>query len=186
MKNELCEYTGITRKPTLSCQRRGNLALTVVRQRFIISLWLDNKEKETHDCGAGKAIHLRPGMDATGTSQKKRKALSLCSSKGKEQPKGRVEVHSTSLESGGPNRTRCARQAGTDHKLKATRRWQLESTVADDPIPKVSQAAGKRSSIATGAWPKSIIDSIAKYCQWLPLQREIGQDALVASKERVS
>jgi hypothetical protein len=96
-----------------------------------------------------------------------------------------VAVHRTSFKDREPNRTRCARSAGTDHKIKATRRWQLNSTVADDPIPKVSQAAGKRSSIATGAWPKLIIDRWGYTCQWLPLQRKMGHNALVASKECV-
>lgn len=183
MNNYLCEYTCITRKAALASQFHGILSLTMVRQKVII--WLD-KEKETYDCGRNQTIHHRSGMDTTGAKERTWQALSLCCPQSKEEQKGRVEIHCSTLKGRDPDKGRSARQAGTDHKIKATRRWQLKILVADDPIPKVLQAAGKRSSIATGAWLDLIIDSIAKYCQWLLLKREIGRDTLVASQERVS
>lgn len=118
MKNEIMGLQCTTRKGYQTRQRRGNLALTVVRQQAIMFLWLDNKEKETYDCGASQTIHLRPGMDTTGTKEKARKALSLCSSKGKEQPEGRVEIHCSSLESRVSDRGADTRETRTSQKIK--------------------------------------------------------------------
>ena len=70
-------------------------------------------------------------------------------------------------------------------KIKAARKRQLKILVADDPIPKVLQAQGKRSSIATGAWPKLIIDGIPKYRQSPPLSRWVAINVPVASQEHV-
>lgn len=76
-------------------------------------------------------------------------------------------------------------QATQRQKIKAARKRQLKILVADDPIPKVFQAAGKRSSIATGAWPKLIIDGIPKYRQSPPLSRWMAINVPVASQEHV-
>lgn len=65
-------------------------------------------------------------------------------------------------------------QTSTGQKIKATRRWQLKSVVASDLIPYVFQAQGKRSSIATGARPKLIIDGIPKYRQSLPVYGRVA------------
>ena len=129
MNNYLCEYTGITLK-----------VLTTINQHGI--LW---ERKET--------VYDRYGRDAYGQRRCSYPQIHTLLYQGIVQ-KRRVKgcQDRWALEDQARGVTRLRRQTSTRQNIKATRRWQLKILVADDPIPKVSHAAGKRSSIATGPW----------------------------------